>query len=67
VKEGASERAAEKSSYDGISERPPEVDMVKEDPDMRLGLRLLSKLIESPSMGGPEYRRSRMGIASSVV
>jgi hypothetical protein len=66
LKEGASERAAEKSSY-GMSERAPEVDMVNEDPDMRRLLMPPSKPSVSPSPCCPEYLRSRMGIASSVV
>jgi len=50
-----------------MSERPPDVDTVKEDPDILRGWRALSYGSESPSMGGPGYRRSRIGIASSVV
>ncbi len=51
-----------------MSDRPPEVDMVKDEPDILRGLRLLlSNVRVSASTGGPGYRRSRMGIASSVV
>lgn len=67
VNEGASERAAEKSSYEGMSERPPDVETVKDEPDILRGFSPPSKFIESPSIGGPEYLRSRIGIASSVV
>lgn len=52
-KEGASESAAEKSSYDAISESPPEVDIVKDDPDMRRLPMALSRQSDSPSGGGP--------------
>ena len=38
LNDGASDRAAEKSSYEAISDKPPEVDMVKDEPDMRRGL-----------------------------
>jgi hypothetical protein len=42
LNDGASERAAEKSSYDGMSESPPDVDTVKDDPDILRGWRPLS-------------------------
>jgi hypothetical protein len=68
VSEGASESAVEKSSYDAISDKPPDVDTVNDDPDILRGLTPPSKVIESPSnWGGPEHRRSSIGIASSVV
>jgi hypothetical protein len=66
VSEGASDSAVEKSSYDVISDRPPDVDTVKDEPDILRGF-MPSKGIGSPSIGAPEDRRSRIGIASSVV
>jgi hypothetical protein len=66
LSDGASESAVEKSSYEVISDRPPVVDTVKDEPDILRGF-TPSKAIESPSMGGPEDLRSRIGIASSVV
>jgi len=36
LKDGASERAAEKSSYDCISERAPVVESVNDEPERRL-------------------------------
>jgi hypothetical protein len=66
VREGASDSAVEKSSYEVISDKPPDVDTVKDEPDILRGF-IPSKAIESPSMGGPEVLRSRIGIASSVV
>jgi hypothetical protein len=53
LNEGASESAAEKSSYEGISESPPVVDMVNDEPDIRRLFNALSKPIDSPSAGGP--------------
>lgn len=53
LNEGASDRAAEKSSYDGISERFPDVDTVNEEPDILRVCMPLSKGSESPSIGGP--------------
>jgi hypothetical protein len=50
-----------------MSERPPDVDMVNDEPDILRGFRAASKFIESPSNGCPGYRRSRIGMASSVV
>jgi hypothetical protein len=67
VNDGASDSAAEKSSYEGMSDRPPDVDMVKEEPDMRRGFMPGSKLRPSFSIGRPWYLKSRIGMASSVV
>jgi len=50
-----------------MSERPPDVDMVNEEPDILRGLRPPSKPRVSLSRGAPGYRKSRIGIASSVV
>jgi len=50
-----------------MSDKPPDVDIVKDDPDILRGFNPLSKAIESPSIGGPENLRSRTGMASSVV
>jgi hypothetical protein len=44
VKDGASESVAEKSSYEVMSDKPPLVDMVKDEPDMRLELYVFSRL-----------------------
>jgi len=49
VSEGASESAVEKSSYEVISDKPPVVDTVNEEPDILRGF-TPSKAIESPSM-----------------
>jgi hypothetical protein len=66
VSEGASESAVEKSSYEVISDKPPDVDTVKDEPDILRGF-TASNVFESPSMGAPAVLRSRIGIASSVV
>lgn len=50
-KEGTSDRAAEKSSYEGMSETPPDVDMVNDEPDIRRGLSAFSKFVDSLSGG----------------
>jgi hypothetical protein len=50
-----------------MSDSPPEVDMVKDEPDILRGFMAFSKFMESPSKGCPGYLRSRMGMASSVV
>lgn len=51
-----------------MSESPPDVDTVNDEPDILRGCwSPLSYGSESPSIGGPWYRRSRMGMASSVV
>lgn len=60
-----SERAAEKSSYEGMSDRAPVVDMAKDEPDMRWLATLPSKF--ELSCDGVVYLRSRIGTASSVV
>jgi len=49
VKDGASDMAAEKSSYEVISEIPV-VDMVKDEPDILRVFMDWSKFIESPSI-----------------
>ena len=67
MNDGASDNDAEKSSYDGISERPPDVDSVKEDPDIRRELYDGSVLRCSPSVLDPGKRRSSTGMASSAV
>jgi hypothetical protein len=50
-----------------MSERPPVIDIVKEEPDMRLELCRFSWLIGSLSIMDPAYLKSRIGIASSFV
>lgn len=63
MKEVASEKVAEKSSKDGISERPV-VDIVNDEPDIR---REFSDGSKAFSTGKLVCRRSRTGTASSVV
>lgn len=67
MKDGASERVVEKSSYEVMSENPF-VDIVKDEPDMRrLWFDPGSKFSVSFSTCCPEYLRSITGIASSDV
>jgi hypothetical protein len=49
VREGASDSAVEKSSYEVISDKPPDVDTVKDDPDILRGF-TPSNASESPSI-----------------
>lgn len=69
TKDGASERVVENSSYEVMSENPPVVDMVNDEPDMRRPwFDPCSNLFTgSFSIGCPEYLRSMIGIASSEV
>lgn len=67
MNDGASDKVVEKSSKDCISERAPLVDMVNEEPDMRLEVYKWSRLRCSLSAPGAEYLKSRIGTASSVV
>ena len=66
MKDGASERDAEKSSYEVMSDKPPVVDIVNDEPDMRLELYGFSRFRWSLSIP-VLYLRSRMGTHSSVV
>lgn len=67
LQDGASDRVAAKSSYDAMSDKPPVVDMVNEEPDMRLELYTLSIFRGSLSTPVPLYLRSIIGTHSSVA